>query len=307
MDTLYDIIIVGSGPAGMTSAIYAARNNLKVMIVESSAPGGQMINTNSIENYPGYKKIDGATLAYSMYEQVMNYNITYVFGTCEKIIRNTETNEERFTVQVDDHSYNSKNVVVATGTKNRKLNVDGEKRFIGRGISFCAICDGNLYKNKTVCVIGGGNASLEESLYLSKIAKEVILIHRREEFRADESVVEEVKNTGNIRLVLQSKVIRFNGNNTLESIDVENISTKKIDNILIDGCFEYVGMIPSSELLSNFDCLDESGYVIVDENFQTNVKGLYAIGDVTNKKIRQIITACNDGAIASMHISKVNK
>lgn len=304
MENLYDIIIVGSGPAGMTSAIYAARNNLKVMIVESSAPGGQMINTNSIENYPGYKKIDGATLAYSMYEQVMNYNVDYVFGTCEKIIKNSD---EIFNVQVDNISYSSKTVIVATGARNRRLNVEGESRFIGRGISFCAICDGNFYKGKTVCVIGGGNASLEESLYLSKIVKEVILIHRRDEFKADKAVIEEVKNTGNIRLVLNSNVVKFNGENALESIDVEEVRTKEITNVLIDGCFEYVGMLPSSELLSNFNCLDKSGYVIVDENFQTNVKGLYAIGDVTSKVIRQIVTACNDGAIASMHISKVIK
>lgn len=299
MDTLYDVIIVGSGPAGMTSAIYASRNNLKVMIVESSAPGGQMINTNSIENYPGYSKIDGATLAYSMYEQVVNLNVDYLFGTCSQIIKN-----DNFIVNVDGNLYESKNVIIATGAKNRKLNVDGEAKFIGRGISYCAICDGYLYKGKTVAVIGGGSSSLQEAIYLSTLASTVYLIHRRDEFRAEASLVQKVKNVGNIHLITNSIVEEFIGQDNLKSIRVLNTITKEEQLLDIDGCFEFIGMIPTSELVKEFNCVNEAGYIVVDHNFQTSTKGLYAIGDVIDKDIRQIVTACNDGAIASMHIIK---
>lgn len=302
MEKIYDLIIVGSGPAGMTAAIYAARNNLDVMIVEGLAPGGQMINTNSIENYPGFSNIDGASLAYSMHEQVVKLNVEYQFGMVTKIIKN-----DNFVITINNQDYFSKTVIIATGAKNRKLHVPGEEALIGRGVSFCAICDGHFYKGKKVAVVGGGNASLEESLYLATVASDVYLIHRRNEFRAEESIVERVKNTGNIHLVLNSQVIKFNGQNKLESLDIINNETKSVTNLEVEGCFEFVGMLPSSELVKEFNCVDEAGYILVDENFETQVKGLYACGDVVKKKIRQIVTACNDGAIASMHITKVIK
>lgn len=299
MEKTYDLIIVGSGPAGMTAAIYAARNNLKVMICESSAPGGQMINTSSIQNYPGYIDVDGATLAFSMYEQVTKLDVDYIFGMCTKI-----TKKDDFELIINEEKYISKNVIIATGARNNKLKVPGEEALIGRGISFCAICDAHFYKGKEVAVIGGGNSSLEEAIFLSTVASKVYLIHRRNEFRAEEKLVQRIKEIGNIHLILNTNVVKFNGQNKLESIDLKNNDTQNITTLTVDGCFEFVGMIPSSELLKEFNCINENGYVVVDENFQTTTKGLYACGDVINKKIRQIVTAVNDGAIASMHITK---
>ena len=296
---MFDSIIIGSGPAGMSAAIYGARNNLNIAIVESSAPGGQMINTSTIENYPGFKKIDGASLSLAMYEQVNELNVQYIFGNAIAIHKNNY-----FEVQVDNQKYQSKTVIVATGAKNRKLNIPGESKYVGKGISWCAICDGSFYKGKKVAVIGGGNSSLEEAIYLSSIASDVYIIHRRPEFRAEDGLVSKVKEIKNIHLVTNVDVVEFCGDDKLNGVKVKDKENQKDRVIEVSGCFEYIGMMPSSELLSGFDVVNEQGYVVVDENYETKVKGLFACGDVVNKKIRQIATAINDGAIAALSASK---
>lgn len=295
---MYDCVIIGAGASGLTAAIYLLRSNLKVAIIEESMPGGQIANTYVIENYPGFEKVDGVTLATNMYMQATNLGVEY-FG--EKALEINKTNEG-FEVFLSDDKLIAKSVIVATGMKHRKLGLDNEERFSGNGISWCAICDGNLYQGKDVAVVGGGNSALEESLYLSRIARKVYLIHRRNEFRADAFVVDKVKKTNNIELLLNDEILELNGDKYITGLVLK--SGKKIS---IEGLFEYIGFLPNSEIVKNFDITDEAGFIITDENCETKIKGLYAVGDVIHKNVRQIVTAVNDGAIAALNITKSSR
>ena len=300
---MYDVLIVGSGPAGMTAAIYAARVNLKVGIIEKSAPGGAMINTSKIENYPGYTNIDGASLSMNMFSQVMDLGIDYLGYDVLEIIKEDEV----FKVVTGNEIFESKTVIIATGTSHKKLGVKNEERFSGYGISWCAICDGNFYKGKDVAVIGGGNSALEEAIYLANLAKTVYVIHRRDEFRADNIIVSELKKKDNVVFVLNSVVKEFIGEEKLEKILLENTKDNSTSYIDVNGCFEYVGQEPASKLVKGFDVVDEKGYILVDGNFETKIKGLFAAGDIIKKEVRQIVTAVNDGAIAALNASRYCK
>lgn len=300
---IYDILIVGSGPAGMTAAIYGARAGLNVAIFEKNAPGGAMINTAKIENYPGYKSIDGVSLSLDMYQQVLDMGVVYYMLEVIKIKKDNDI----FKVYTEDQIFTSKTVIIASGTKNKKLHVANEEKYSGRGISWCAVCDGNFYKNKVVSVIGGGNSALEESLYLSKIAKKVYIIHRRDVFRADNAIVEEVKKKDNIEFVLNSTVVKFMGKEKLESVLVRNQVDEKETTINVDGCFEYIGQEANCKFIEDLDITNDMGFIIVGNNFETKIKGLFASGDIVNKEFRQIATAVNDGAIAALSASRYCK
>ena len=302
---MFDVLIIGAGPAGMTAAIYAARGNLKVGIIEQGAPGGAMVNTSTIENYPGFKKIDGAALSMEMFEQVNDLGVEY-FGYS---VINIEKNKGLFKITLEglEETLIAKAIVVATGTKNKNLNIPGEEQFRGKGISWCAICDGSFYKNKKVAVIGGGNSALEEALYLADIANKVYVIHRRDEFRGAEILVSKLKTRANVEFVLNTIPLEFLGKEVLEQIKLQNKITSEIFYLDIAGCFEYVGQQPANQAISTLEITDEHGYVIVDKNFETSIKGLYACGDIVAKEIRQIATAVNDGAIAALNIIKYCK
>ena len=300
---MFDILIIGSGPSGMTSAIYGARMNLKVLVIEKGAPGGAMVNTFNIENYPGFASISGATLSMNMFNQMTELGVEFVSDEVEKI----EKTRDYFTVKTTYSTYLSKTVILATGTKNRKLEVKGEEEFIGRGISFCAICDGSFYKNKDVMVVGGGNAAIEEALYLSNIAKKVYLVHRRSEFRADNLSVSKLKEKENVEFILSHTIKEFSGDKKLEKVLLLNLKDNSEKWMDINGVFIYIGQLPNSDLVKDLGITNESGYVIVDSNFETKVKGLFASGDVIEKGVRQIATAINDGAISALSASRYIK
>ncbi|HOE06354.1 MAG TPA: thioredoxin-disulfide reductase [Bacilli bacterium] len=302
---MFDVLIIGAGPAGMTAAIYAARGNLKVGIIEQGAPGGAMVNTSVIENYPGFKKIEGTSLALEMFEQVNDLGVEY-FGYS---VIDIEKNEDIFKVTVEGlaEKLESKALVIATGTKNKHLNIPGEETYKGKGISWCAICDGSFYKNKPVAVIGGGNSALEEALYLADIASKVYVIHRRDEFRGAEILVSKLKVRDNVEFILNTIPLEFLGEENLKQIKLQNKLSSEVFTIDVDGCFEYVGQQPANQLISKLEITDERGYVMVDKNFETSIKGLYACGDIVAKEIRQIATAINDGAIAALNIVKYCK
>lgn len=300
---MFDIIIIGSGPAGMTAAIYGKRSGLRVAIFEENAPGGAMINTANIENYPGFSSIDGVSLAMNMYEQTTSLGVEFYGNKVIKI----EKDEEIFKVYTDEDMFLSKTVILATGTKSKKLLVKNEEKFIGRGISWCAICDGNFFKGKKVVVVGGGNSALEESLYLSSIASKVYIIHRRNEFRAQNVLIEKLKEKENVEFILNTIVLEFSGEKKLEKILVKNVVLGNEYWLDIDGCFEYIGQEANSYLVRDKEITNEEGYVLVNNNFETKIKGLFAAGDIINKEIRQIATAVNDGAISALNASRYCK
>jgi len=297
----YNTVIIGSGVAGMTAAIYLARANISVCILEKEIPGGQITRTSTIDNYPGFISIEGPELATTMYSQVMNLNVPYFYTEAIEILNLADkkiikTNEKEITCQ---------NVIIATGRSPRKLNVINEDKLTGRGISYCAICDGGLYKDKEVAVIGGGKSALEETLYLSKICSKVTLIHRRDSFRAEEDMINDVKSQPNVEILMNRTVKKFVEEDNKLSKIILNDYNDNLEEIKVDGCFEYIGQIPNTENFKNLNILNEEGYIQVNEEYETSIKNIYAIGDCIKKDLYQIITACNDGAIVASKIAKI--
>ena len=292
---MYDVIIVGAGPAGLTSAIYTRRAEKKTLVLEAMSYGGQIINTLSIDNYPVAPHISGFDFATKLYEQAKDLGAEIVF---EKVvnIQNYDTYKEVITTQ---NTYQTKTIILATGAENRKLNLPNEKEFVGKGISYCATCDGAFYRGKEVAVQGGGNTALEDALYLSDMAKKVYLIHRRDTFRADETFIQQVKLKANIELVLNSTVTQLNGNDTLESIVVTNCDGT-VKTIPVDGLFVAIGRVPETENFNQLIHTNDFGYVIAGEDCHTNVDGIYVAGDSRTKSVRQLVTATSDGAVAAI-------
>lgn len=292
---MFDCIIIGCGPAGMTAGIYLKRNNLNILVIDKNVPGGTMVSTAVINNYPGFESIDGASLASNMYLQL---NSLGVRCRKEEAIKITKENKN-FIVETNKNKYETKKIILGLGLIHRRLYFSNEEDFINKGISWCAICDGSLYKDKDVCVVGGGNSALEESIYLSSICKSVSIIHRRDTFRADKKLIEETQKRENIHFYLNETIERIIGKDQFEGILLT--SGKEIK---CAALFEFVGFIPSTDFLRNLNILDEYGFVKVDSKFETSEKGIYAIGDCINKSIRQIATAVGDGAFVGSTISK---
>lgn len=288
---MYDTVVIGAGPAGLTSALYLARANQQVLVLEQKSYGGQIINANKIENYPGIDSISGFDFATNLYNQVKNLNVEIKYETVLRV-------DENKRVITNRNEYQARTVIIATGATNRKLGLETEEKLVGRGISYCATCDGNFYRNKVVAVIGGGNTALEDALYLSNLASKVYLIHRREEFRGNEQTLEKLKKKDNVELLLNAIVLSLKGEDKLEAITIKQID--KIENISIDGLFVAIGQEPKNEIFQNVVDLDENGYIITHEEVLTKTKGIYAIGDARVKEIRQLTTATGDGTIAAM-------
>ncbi len=291
---MYDIIIVGAGPAGLTAAIYARRASKKVLVLEAKNYGGQIINTLDIENYPVEAHISGFDFATKLYEQSKSLGAEIVF---EKVTDINFSGSQKEVI-TPKNSYTAKAVILATGSENRKLGLSNEDALIGKGISYCATCDGAFFRKKTVAVVGGGNTALEDALYLSDIANKVYLIHRRDEFRGEDSTVDQLKARDNIEFVYNSTVTDLIADDRLNSIEVTNTSgdIKKID---VDGLFVAIGRIPENQNFAKFIDLDQSGYVISGESCTTNVEGIFVAGDNRTKEVRQLVTATSDGAIAA--------
>lgn len=298
---MYDIIIIGGGPAGLTASIYALRAKKSVLLIERYAPGGQVAQTGKIENYPGFKSIDGLELSNLMFEQVSDLGLETIYTDVIKYDLLGKVKK----VETYDGTFECKAVVLALGAVARQLDVENEKKFIGKGISYCATCDGNFFKDKNVAVVGGGNTSFEDCLYLADIVNKIYLIHRRDEFRGDKHTLlklKEFEKVGKIEFVLNSVVKALNGEDKLTSVVVENKIDKTLREIPVDGLFVAIGRRPDTSLIQDIITLDENGYIITDENMRTNIDGVYAVGDVRQKRLRQIVTACSDGAISAVDI-----
>ncbi len=297
---MYDVIIIGAGPAGLTAAIYTSRAKLRTLIIEKMIPGGQVTTTHLVENYPGFiEPINGFVLMNNFQKQAQNFGAEIITS---KEVNSIEKNDSIFIVKTPDKQFTSKTILIATGAKFKSLGIPGEEKFKGRGVSYCATCDGAFFKDKEVAVIGGGNSALEEALFLTKFVKKVYLIHRRHQFRADKIFQDRVKENEKIETILNYVPVSINGENEVESITIEERDTKERKELKVDGVFFFIGLSPNSEFIKNFVETDENGYIIVNENFETNVKGCFAAGDVIKKKVRQIATAVGDGAAAGVNI-----
>lgn len=297
----YDMIIVGAGPAGMTAAVYGARAGLKVLMLDKGAPGGQMVNTYEVENYTGFEKISGTDLSMKMFDHTQKLGVAYAYGMVKKI----EDKGTTKIVETEDDRFEGKAVIIATGTINRRLGAAGEEKLMGRGISWCAICDGAFFRNKDVVVVGGGNSAVEEALYLSGICRKVTIIHRRNEFRAEKLAQDRASKNDKIEFELEAVVESFNElNGKLGSVTVKNVQTNVKKDIVCDGAFIYVGQDPVTSMIKDSIALNKQGYILTNDQMETNVKGIYAAGDVCEKELRQIITATNDGAIAAQNALK---
>lgn len=287
----YDIIIIGAGPAGLTSALYALRANKKVLILEAKCYGGQIINAIKIVNYPGIKLISGADFATNLYNQVKDLGAIIKYETVLSIDKNKK-------VVTNKNIYNAKAIIIATGAKNRKLKIENEDKYIGKGISYCAVCDGHFYKNKIVAVVGGGNTALTDALYLSNSSKEVYLIHRRDNFKAENKIIDEIKNTKNIKIIYNSVVKKINGDDKLKSITIDNNREEK--EINIDCLFIAIGEEANNLIFKNIIDIDKDGYIISKDGVHTNIKNIYVAGDAREKDLRQLTTATSDGSIAAV-------
>ena len=302
---MYDCIIIGCGPSGMSCAIYLKRAGKSVLVLEKGMIGGQIALTKNIENYPGFKSIDGVSLAMQMYDHVTSIGVDIKY---EEVVSCNLQGQQKV-VKTHKNEYTAKTVFICTGASTKQLNVEGEKKLIGKGVSYCATCDGTLYKGKDVAVVGAGNTALEDCVYLSNIANKVYLIHRRDEFRGDnhntQKVYEQVKN-GKIELVLSSEVTQILGEDKIDSIDVKNKKTDELNTINVQGLFIAIGRTPDTQIFEGIEL--ENGYILTNEKMETNIPGVYAGGDVRKTPLRQIVTACSDGAVAAISINEyVNK
>ena len=303
---MYDIIIVGAGPAGLTAGIYARRASKKVLILEALTYGGQIVNTLDIENYPAAAHISGFDFATNLYNQTKELGAEIIF---EKVIDIKDRGNEKEVI-TPKNIYKSKTIILATGAENRKLRLDNEDELVGKGVSYCATCDGGFYKGKDVAVVGGGNTAIEEAIYLTDIANKVYLIHRRDEFRADETLVGELKSKNNIEFIYNSSVTKLNTEKSSEklgSIEVTN-NDGSIKTIEVSGIFIAVGRVPENQNFAKIINLDKTGYVIAGEDCHTNVEGIFVAGDNRVKSLRQLVTATSDGAVAATEAIKyINK
>ena len=297
---MYDTIIIGAGPAGMTAALYAARSNLKVALIEGGLPGGQMNNTSDIENYPGYANISGPELAEKMFEPLENLGVEHLYG----FVKNIEDHGDVKKVITDDEEFETRTVIVATGSKHRLLGVPGEEELNSRGVSYCAVCDGAFFRDQDLLVVGGGDSAVEEAIFLTQFAKSVTIVHRRDELRAQKVLQDRAFANGKINFIWDSVVKEIKGENRVESVVIENVKTNQVTEHAFGGVFIYVGLDPVSDFTKDLQIQDESGWIVTDDHMKTRVAGVFAVGDVRQKDLRQVTTAVGDGAIAGQEAYK---
>lgn len=290
----FDVVIIGCGASGMTAALYLKRANVNVCIVERNAPGGQLNLIMDINNYPGFKSIDGPTLAFNMFEQLRSLDVTYKYANVLEIVNE----EERKIVKTDKGDITCKGVIIANGRRPRKLGLDNEKKLLGKGISYCAICDGTLYKDKDVCVVGGGNTALESALYLSEICSKVYLIHRRSEFRGEKISQDRVSLKNNIEIIRNANITKLiEENDKLSSIELSNGNKVKCEALFVN-----IGNVPIPIKCEGL--ITEDGYIVVDNSMKTTIDKIYACGDIIKKEVYQISTAVGEGTVAAINIMK---
>ena len=296
MQESYDVVIIGAGPAGIAAAIYASRGNLNCAIIEKEMPGGQVNKTSIVENYPGYTKITGPELVEKFYEQLNNLKIKQIFSEVTDI----EVNKENKIIKLKNGKViETKAVILAMGRKPKKMTSEHYDRLEGKGISYCSLCDGNLYKNQDVSIVGSGNSALEEALYLSKICKTVTILCRSEKLKGDSVLIDRIENTKNIKTLYNTSIEDFNGENGILHSLTLNENGKKTE-LDTKACFIFIGYEPATEFLKELDILDENGYINVDSEYRTKINGIYAAGDVVKKEAFQIVTSVSDGALAAV-------
>ena len=285
---MYDTMIIGAGPAGMTAALYAARSNLKVALLERGIYGGQMNNTAEIENYPGYARISGPELAEKMFEPLENLGVEHLFGQVEKI-----------------EVFETKTVILASGANHRHLGVPGEEEYNSRGVSYCAVCDGAFFRDEDLLVVGGGDSAVEEAIFLTRFAKSVTIVHRRDQLRAQKLLQERAFANEKISFIWDSVVKEIKGDDRrVTSVVFENVKTGQSSESDFGGVFVYVGLDPVSDFVKDLGICDEAGWIVTDQHMKTAIDGIYAIGDIRQKDLRQITTAVGDGAVAGQEVYK---
>lgn len=292
----YDVIVIGAGPGGMTAALYASRANLKVAMLDRGVYGGNMNNTAEIENYPGFKTIMGPDLSEEMYQSATNFGAEFVYGNVEKI---EVLDEKTKLVKTDSGELEAPVVIIATGSESRKLGVPGEEQYSGRGVSYCAVCDGAFYKDRDVVVIGGGDSAVEEGMYLANLTASVNVVHRRDSLRAQKILQERAFKNDKIKFTWDTVVEEIQGDEQkVTGVKAKNVKTGETTTIPADGVFIYVGSIPMTAPFQDLRITDDKGWIVTNDKMETNIPGIYAIGDVRQKTLRQITTAVGDGGIA---------
>ena len=298
---MYDVIIIGAGPAGLTAALYSGRAKMKTLLIESAFSGGQISTIYAMENYPGFEQpISGPDLAMKMDEQTRRFGAEIINEEVVELFLDEKVKK----VKTNNNTYEGKTVIISTGAKPRELGLKNESRLIGSGISYCAVCDGAFFYDKTVAVIGGGDTAVSDALYLTRFCSKVYLVHRRDSLRATKVIQDEVFNNCKIEMVWNSTIESILGENKVEGISVKNVINDEAREISVDGIFVAVGTIPNIKLVENKLKISKSGYIITNENMATDIPGVYAAGDIREKQLRQVITAASDGAVASFMAEK---
>ena len=296
---MYDVIIIGGGPSGLSAGIYASRARLKTLLIEKAGCGGQIAITDHLENYPGFEEgINGFELAVKMEKQARTFGCEITYG---EVVSIEGLDKTKKIILSDNKEYLTKTIIIASGANFKKLNIPGEKEFIGKGVSYCATCDGPFFRNKEIVVIGGGDSALQEALYLTKFVTKVNLIHRRDAFRAAKILQEKVFNEPKINIIYDNVVEEISGTDTVEQIKLKNVKTGNIMQLAVNGMFVFVGWLPNTSFLKQTQIkLNEAGYILTDDNMKTSQEGIFACGDVRYKILRQVVTAAGDGATAAI-------
>jgi len=296
-----DVVIIGAGPGGMTAAIYAVRANLKTVMLEKAAPGGKMINTYEVENWPGVGKVTGFDLSEKFFNHTQELGVEYQYGDVVEVVNKGDYKEVH---TADGNVIETKVVIIGSGTEPRKLGAPGEDKLSGKGISFCAVCDGAFFKNKHVVVLGGGNSAIEESVFLTSMNVTVTVVNILDSLQADPKAIDQAKATKMIDFKLGYEVQEFVGEQSLSSVRIKNVSTNEEEVIEAQGAFIFIGHIPKTDFVKSLNITNDWGYIQANDRMETSVPGIYAIGDVIEKELRQIVTATSDGAIAAQNAAK---
>src|SRR5690625_165419 len=293
---IYDVIIAGAGPAGMTAAVYASRANLETLMIERGIPGGQMADTEDVENYPGFDHVLGADLSNKMFEHAKKFGAEYAYGDIKDVIDHGDYK----LVKAGNKEYKTRTLIITTGAQFKKIGIEGEEELTGRGVSYCAVCDGAFFKERELVVIGGGDSAVEEGMYLTRFAKKVTIVHRRDELRAQKILQDRAFKNDKVEFIWDTVANTINGpEGKVSGVSLENVKTGEKYDFPTDGVFVYIGMVPLSEPFKSLNIINEEGYVPTNENMETSVPGVFAAGDIREKELRQIVTATGDGSIAA--------
>jgi len=293
---VYDVAIIGAGPAGMTAAIYASRANLDTLMLERGVPGGQVADTEDIENYPGFETIKGQELSTKMFDHAKKFGAEYAYGNVQEVIDHGDYKE----IDAGSKSYRAKAVIITTGAIYKKLGTPGEEELTGRGVSYCAVCDGAFFKEREIVVIGGGDSAVEEGIYLTRFADKVTIIHRRDELRAQKIIQNRAFDNDKIEFIWDTVVESINEvDGKVGNLSLKNVKTGATSEFDTEGVFVYIGMVPLNDPFKSLNILNEEGYITTNENMETSIPGIFAAGDIREKELRQVVTATGDGSIAA--------